>query len=305
MYRYFLIIGLFSCFRSYSQSIDISKNWLINIGDSLDWASSSYNDDHWKAIETIGPFENRGFRNFQNFGWARKKLTIPSSLKEQAERSGFIYLSLGRINDADQTFFNGRMIGQTGGMPPSSLEVERGRRLYKVNLSDVFWDKENQIAVRIFSNFHNGGLWDENFKIIVPSPSIFHESGKSIPGYPLNKGQQSFEALSKPDVSIREKALATNGLALKLNLPEQASVFYNEKFIGKTEYPGEDSFFVPVSLVSWENQDKITVYLDGTNPLEKILLSTPEFKLIRGDAFQFIQVVNYHIKQNASKGSIE
>src|ERR1700730_6625045 len=275
MYKNILTISLLFCLKSYSQSIDISKNWLLNIGDSLDWASGSYNDGHWKTIENIGLFEDKELGEFQNFGWARKKLIIPSSLKDPAERSGFIYLSLGRINDADQTFFNGKLVGQTGGFPPAPLEVNRGSRIYKVDSKDVFWGKENQVAVRIFSNFRNGGLWDENFKIIVPSASIFHLSGNSISGYPLEKGQQSLEAVTKPDVSFQEKSLPAGGLALKMSLPAQASVFYNGKFVGKANFAGADSFFVPSSLISWQKPDKITVYLEDKDAQEKILFSTP------------------------------
>ena len=202
MYRCIVIIGLLFSLKSYSQSIDISKNWLISIGDTLDWANSSYNDNHWKTMENIGAFEDSGFPNFQNFGWVRKKVVIPSSLKDPAEKYGYFYLSLGRINDADQTFFNGKLVGQMGSMPPDSIDVDRGKRIYKVAVKEILWDKENQIAVRIFSNFHNGGLWDENFNIIIPSENIFHVTEKNIPGFPFTKRPAIFRSLNKCEYFI-------------------------------------------------------------------------------------------------------
>jgi len=94
MYRYILIIGLLFHIKSYSQYIDISKNWLINVGDTLEWAGSSFNDSNWKTIDTIGLFERNGFPDFDDFGWVRKKVVIPSSLKNSAEKYGYFYLSL-------------------------------------------------------------------------------------------------------------------------------------------------------------------------------------------------------------------
>jgi hypothetical protein len=299
MYKYIVIIGLLFSLKSSSQSIDISKNWLITIGDTLDWANNSYNDNYWKTMETIGPFEDRGFGNFQNFGWVRKKVIIPSSLKDQAEKSGYFYLSLGRINDADQTFFNGKLVGQTGSMSPQQIGVDRGKRIYKVDATEILWDKENQIAIRIFSNFHNGGLWDKNFNIIIPTENIFHVTQKNISEFPLPKGQQSFEVSTNVNISFKEQALKERGLALKLNLPEQAAVFYNSKYIGKTSSAGEHSFFVPVSFISWGNPDKITVHLNDHESLEKILFSTPAFNTIQGNGFNFIQVSNFKIKKGS------
>jgi hypothetical protein len=299
MYRLITIIGLFFSLKSYSQSIDISKNWLINIGDTIGWASVSYNDNHWKTTESIGPFERNGFPNFQNFGWVRKKVLIPSTLKDSAEKYGYFYLTLGKINDADQTFFNGKLVGQTGSMPPDSIAVDRGQRIYKVDVKDILWDKENQIAVRIFSNFHNGGLWSENFDIIIPSENVFHLTKKNISGFPLPKNQQSFEASTRVNISYKEEALKAGGLSLKLNLPEQASVFYNDKYIGKTGFSGEHLFFVPASFISWGNPNKVTVYLDDDDALEKILFNTPTLDTIQGNGFNFIQVSNFKIKKGS------
>ena len=303
MCRYVIIIGSVFSFKSYSQSIEISKDWLISIGDTMDWASSSYNDSHWKTMERISEIDDWGTPNFQHFGWIRKKMVIPSSLKDQAEKSGYFYLALGRINDADQTFFNGKLVGQTGSMPPDSIGVDRRQRIYKVPVNEILWDKENQLAVRIFSNFHNGGIWGENFNIIFPSETIFHVSEKNISGISLPKGQKSYEASTNLNISFKEDALKARGLSLKLNLPEQSSVFYNGKYIGKSSFSGYNSFFIPVSFISWGRPDKITVYPDDDNAFEKILFSTPAFNTMQGNGFDFMQVSNFKTKNGSFNGN--
>ncbi len=288
----------------YSQAIDISKNWKITIGDTSVWASSSFNDSAWKTMENIAPFERSGFPDFQHFGWVRKEIIIPSTFKDDAKKYGYFYLSLGKINDADQAFFNGKLVGQTGGMPPGSISVNRGQRIYKVDAKNILWDEENLIAVRIFSNFHNGGLWGENFRIIIPSETVFHIAKRNIPDFPLSKHQQAFETSTVVDSSQKEEALKAGGLSLKINLPEHTPVFYNDKYIGKTAFSGNDSFFVPAHFISWDHPDKITVYLDDINPLEKILFTTPVFNTVRGDGFNFMQVSNFKIKNGSFNSNV-
>jgi hypothetical protein len=298
MCRFILIAAVFFSLKSFSQSIDISKNWLVTIGDTSNWSGNSYDDTHWKRSEKAQPFEQSGFEKFKNFGWVRKKIVIPSSLKDSAEKYGYFFIALGRINDADQTFFNGKLVGQMGGMPPAHIQVDRGMRVYKVDVKEIFWDKENLIAVRIFSNFHNGGLWDENFYIIIPSENIFHLSQKIIPGFVLEKGQQSYEASTKADISLKREALKEGGLALQLILPVQSSVFYNGEYIGKSGFAGLQSFFVPASFIAWDHPDKITIYTNDSSTT-KILFSTPRFGTIPGNGFYLMQVLDFKIKKGS------
>src|SRR5205085_764216 len=164
------------------------------------WEGQITEDSTWKEIKDVGLFENRGFREtFRNFGWARKKVFIPSSLKAAAEKSGYFYLSVGMINDADQTFFNGRLAGETGGMPPDQIGVNRGTRLYKVDSRQILWDRENNIAVRIYSNFHNGGLAGGKYNVIIPSDNIFHATENTVSEVALPKDAKSYEASTHID----------------------------------------------------------------------------------------------------------
>ena len=275
----------------------------MNIDDSLDWANVSYNDSHWKTVGTIDRFEKFGFPDFQNFGWVRKKIVIPSSMRVAAEKAGYFYISLGTIYDADQLYFNGKLVGHTGGIPPAEKVVVRDRRIYKLAAKDILWDKENLIAVRVFANFHNGGLQGENCDIIVPSEEVFHLRGKAIQSFPLPKGQQAYVALANAALSNKEEVLKAGGVILKLKLPKGASVFYNEKLIGEINFSGEQSLFIPASFISWGKADRITVYLNTTDALENILFSTPTLSAVQGNNFNLMQVVNLKVKQGSLNGN--
>jgi hypothetical protein len=303
MYRYLLIAGLLLSLKTFSQTIDITSQWKMNVGDSSFWSSLSYDDDHWKTAEKIGPFERKGLGNFQNFGWVRKKVVVPSSMKEAAQRAGYFYLSLGKIYDAEQVYYNGKLIGHTGGMPPGEKVVERGARIYKVNAKEIFWDKENLIAVRIFANFHNGGLQGENCYIVIPSETIFHATAKTVPAYPLSQGRQAFEAAINADHSSKNDALKGGGVSLNINLPGNASVFYNGKLLGITNLLGEQVFFVPLSLISWNTSDKLIVYLDSSDALSHILFAGPRLSVIEGDHFHLLQIGDLKVKKGSLYGS--
>jgi len=302
MCRLILIITLLFSLKTFSQTIDITRQWRLRTGDSLAWSALAYNDLQWKTAEEIGPFERKGFPDFQNFGWARKTVVIPSTMKAATDKAGYFYLSLGKIYDADQVFFNGRLVAQTGGIPPEEKLVERGARLYKLSSKDILWDQENLIAVRIFSNFHNGGLQGRQCSIVVPSEAIFHETTGAVPSFPLFNNQHAYEALIRADLFDKENTIKKGGAGLKIKLPKDASVFYNGKFLGATDLAGEQLFFVPGSLLSGTNPDKITVYLNHSDSLDKLLFADPALTEVPDDPFQLMQVVNLEVKQGSLNG---
>ena len=71
-----------------------------------------------------------------------------------------IKLYLGKIDDVDQTYFNGKLIGETGSFPPQYVTQWEKQRVYTIPESEVRWDKENIIAVRIYNLIGGMGMWE-------------------------------------------------------------------------------------------------------------------------------------------------
>lgn len=71
-----------------------------------------------------------------------------------------IKLNLGKIDDADQTYFNGKLIGETGSFPPNYTTQWEKQRVYTIPENEVQWDKENVIAVRIYNLVGGMGMWE-------------------------------------------------------------------------------------------------------------------------------------------------
>ena len=97
-------------FATLSGDMLLDGTWLFNIGDDSTWSAVDLNDSTWYPITVPGSWEDQGFANYDGIAWYRIHFV--------ADSSWFLYdtlfLNLGQIQDTDQTFFNGVIIGETG-----------------------------------------------------------------------------------------------------------------------------------------------------------------------------------------------
>ncbi|MDX2189798.1 MAG: acetylxylan esterase, partial [Bacteroidota bacterium] len=133
--------------------------WKFNTGDDLKWAAVDFNDSQWKEISAGTIWEKQGFEGYDGFAWYRTSVVIPSSLKADAKKNGGLLLDLGKIDDADETFFNGVKIGFSGGVPPEFKNAYADLRKYNIDFDKINWDKANVIAVRVWDNGGGGGMY--------------------------------------------------------------------------------------------------------------------------------------------------
>jgi hypothetical protein len=132
-------------------------------GDNMDWANPLFNDADWNS-RRLGTSWKDTVTKENIYVWFRIKTVIPSDMKTQAEKENGLLLHLGKIDDADQTFFNGRLIGQSGSFPPDFKTKWQEDRVYIIPVNEVLWDKENVIAVRIFSPDSWVGMYQGPYK---------------------------------------------------------------------------------------------------------------------------------------------
>ena len=62
----------------------------------------------WSKVMVPGEWEHQGFSNYNGTAWYRKQFTIPKELNGED-----LVLILGKIDDFDHTYFNGKWIGST------------------------------------------------------------------------------------------------------------------------------------------------------------------------------------------------
>ena len=71
-----------------------------------------------------------------------------------------IYLVLGRIDDADVVYLNGKVLGKSGKFPPNFETGLQQRRKYTIPAGYLKENAENIIAVKVYDTYLEGGIVD-------------------------------------------------------------------------------------------------------------------------------------------------
>ncbi len=174
---FIIVICLISTspFKIYSQqeeTIKFPNEWKFIPGDNPEYAKPDYDDSKWKSIRVDKIWEDQGYENLDRFAWYRVKVFIPSSLKEKAFLKDSLKIFLGKINNFDQSYINGKIFGINGKNVPSDTKIDTSflnaptnfwdyNRRYTLSVNDprILWEKENVFAIRVFDQGGQGGIY--------------------------------------------------------------------------------------------------------------------------------------------------
>lgn len=151
-----VMIMAVACCRSQGIS---EAEWKFLPDDRPEYADSALNHYWWHDISPLTVWERQGFAEYDGFAWYRVRIVVPSSMKKGALRYDALLLHLGKIDDADQTFFNGHLIGETGQMPPDFIGAWDQQRVYRIPADYINWGGNNTIAIRVYDAGADGGLY--------------------------------------------------------------------------------------------------------------------------------------------------
>ncbi len=169
--RLTLIIILLFPFKSFSKDwdrlINLQRNWKFSIGDNKEWASSKFNDSQWEKIYVPSSWENEGFNGYNGYAWYRITFDMP-----RGYYGGTLYLSLGRIDDVDETYFNGKLIGRSGSFPPDYQTTYYAFRRYPIPEEYINISGDNVIAVRVYDSELEGGIVEGDIGIYAPTNTL-------------------------------------------------------------------------------------------------------------------------------------
>ena len=150
-----LIIGMIPSLQA--QNL-LKFEWKFKTGDNAAWAWPEYDDSSWEIIEAGIDWENQGHGTYDGYAWYRQQIFIPEDLREKAAENGGLILRLARIDDSDVTYFNGQILGSTGGLPPDYVSGYGELRAYTVPMDRVGWGAQNTIAIRVYDGGGGGGI---------------------------------------------------------------------------------------------------------------------------------------------------
>ncbi len=148
-----ITIVLGSCEYNPDYVEQLKGRWKFSIGDNKQWADPSFDDKNWDRIYVPSSWEEHGYRGYNGYAWYRKQFRIP----KKSDKSN-LYLYLGKIDDVDEVYFNGRLIGSTGSFPPNYKGAYQVQRRYLIPPALINYKGDNTIAVRVFDGQESGGI---------------------------------------------------------------------------------------------------------------------------------------------------
>ena len=113
------------------------------------WADQNLNDSDWKSMKLPGYIENNGLAGVDGIIWFRKEVTISADAAGKPAT-----LRLAKINDSDNTFVNGTLMGS------NKLIAERSR-VYTIP-AGVLKAGKNNITVQVEDIGGMGGIYGDS-----------------------------------------------------------------------------------------------------------------------------------------------
>ena len=113
----------------------------------IPWYSEEYRDNDWREIQLPGSLRGTELEPIRGAIWLRKEIDLPEHMHGKEGK-----LILGTVIDADDTYINGVLIGNTGYLyPPRRYNIPKG--LLKAG--------KNTITVRMILTLNIGGFVDD------------------------------------------------------------------------------------------------------------------------------------------------
>ena len=149
------------------QVVNLEKYWKFSIGNNPKWADKNFDDDDWEEIKVPSRWEDQGFNGYDGYAWYRIHFEY-----EPEMRNHDLYLDLGKVDDADRTYLNGKLIGFTGTFPPEYQTAYFATRRYYIppELLDEWGD--NVIAVQVYDSELSGGITWGNIVIEIEDSDV-------------------------------------------------------------------------------------------------------------------------------------
>jgi len=170
-------VGIYSEHDRLKLKIDLSGTWKFRKGDSMDWAQPDWSDQKWETICVPGYWEKQG-HNYDGIAWYRRTLTLPESLSESK-----LILMLGQVDNIDEVYMNGVLIGKTGEFPKEKFPgITHGfrsvERAYFIPPNVIRFGKPNTISVRVLDVRGSGGIYIGHVGITTRKDYLKHTKNR-------------------------------------------------------------------------------------------------------------------------------
>lgn len=187
-------------------------------GDDPAWSAQEFDDSEWEEMTVAGIYDKYGYKDYDGYSWYRLHFTLPANMKTP-KGVDVLRISLGPVDDCDQTFLNGKLIGGIGVMDGeySSEDTYMFERDYYVEMNDpaLVWGGENVLAVRVYDGNGEGGIWGSGISVSRAANLDFF------------------------DVALDFEYPSLNSSVCRLSLKDNASSPISMDFSGRAVYDGQ------------------------------------------------------------------
>ncbi|MEI6140507.1 MAG: sialate O-acetylesterase [Mariniphaga sp.] len=121
-------------------------------GNQPIWAAPELDDSAWKSMKLPGYIEQNGLQGVDGFIWFRKEIEI---LPTEAGKDATLFLA--KVNDSDNTFLNGTLIGATKLMADKS-------RVYPIP-AGILKSGKNILTVQVEDIGNMGGIYGDSVSL--------------------------------------------------------------------------------------------------------------------------------------------
>ena len=265
---FLLAIGIiFSCSsdkEKTSEAVELGQFWKFKTGDDMTWAQPGFDDADWDTIAANRTWESQDYGTYDGFAWYRKSFYLPSGLKDQAYFKDSLQINIGQVDDTEETYLNGQLIGQNGRVISVNGDNAKDTFMYdyeayKIDRNYILasddprikWNDTNVIAVRVHDHGGGGGLYGTTDKEVsmVDVKDFIH----------FDKYADYFELLGKDKYSKKitlGNSSATESFEGIISVEVKNAVSNEIVFASSTEMtlePGTSDFF---EFVFDANQDE-------------------------------------------------
>jgi len=262
----------------------VKGEWKFNKGDNPLWKDPDIDEGSWQIVKLPSTWEEHSNYTQDNvYGWYYREITIPAELKGKD-----IFINLGKIDDVDETYFNGVKVGGMGSFPPNYASAWDIFRHYKVPHEIIHYGGKNSIAVRVFDGIMGGGIYNEGEKIIE-GPFESTCPGGSGAGY-LNAGIGWYRKEFKLPEDIQDKRVFIEFDGVYMN----SDVWINGVHLGNRPY-GYSSFQYELTkhLKFGDEKNVLAVRVDVQQPCSRWYSGAGIYRNVRLTVTDLVRIAHW------------
>jgi hypothetical protein len=154
-------IGLYGGKTALKFDLNLQTTWKFKTGDDLMRKEVDFDDKLWDEIFVPAKWEDQGYRDYDGYAWYRKSFIYQETGVDEK-----LVILLGKIDDIDQVYINGTLVGSTGIFPSkhnsggNSGQEYNSLRGYYLPAGLLKKDQKNVIAVRVLDTGGAGGIYE-------------------------------------------------------------------------------------------------------------------------------------------------